>query len=143
MYADDTSLAYSAKNASDIFNIINYEQESLRKWLHNNRLSLNVANTTSMLIGTKTALQDKSSGEILETEFKIIEEINEQKTCVKYLVIQIDNQLKWEEHVASVSLKVSRAIEVITYTKIFRPTETLKLLFRRLVEPRLRLCCSF
>ena len=70
VYAEDTSLAYSAKNASDIFNIINYEQESLRKWLHTNRLSLTVANTTSMLIGTKTAMQDKSNGKYLRQSSK-------------------------------------------------------------------------
>ena len=52
MYVDDTSLAYSAKNDSDISNDMKYELDSLRKWLHSNTLSLNVAKTTSMLIGT-------------------------------------------------------------------------------------------
>ena len=47
MYADDTSLAYSAKSVSDISNVMNYELESLRKWLFSNKLSLNVAKTTS------------------------------------------------------------------------------------------------
>ena len=55
-----------------------------------------------MLIGTKKALQDKSNGEPLRTEFKISEELIEHSTCVKYLGIQIDNQLKWKYHVASV-----------------------------------------
>ena len=40
IYADDTSLAYSAKSASDISNVMNYELESLRKWLSGNKLSL-------------------------------------------------------------------------------------------------------
>ena len=52
---------------------------------------------------------------------KITEEFIEQKICVKYLVIQIDSQLKWKEHVASVSLKVSRAIGMIKYTKSSSP----------------------
>ena len=46
MYADDNSLAYSAKSVSHISNDMNYELESLRKWLHGNKLSLNVAKTT-------------------------------------------------------------------------------------------------
>ena len=83
MYADDTSLAYSAKNVTDISNVINYELESLRKWLHSNKLSLNVAKTTSLLIGTKNALQDKTNGELLKTEFRITGEFSEQKICVK------------------------------------------------------------
>ena len=36
MYADDTSLAYSAKSVSDISNVMNYELENLRKWLSGN-----------------------------------------------------------------------------------------------------------
>ena len=123
MYAEDTSLAYSAKSVSDIFSVMNYELESLRKWLSINKLSLNVAKTTSMLIGTRNTLQDKNNGELLKTEFKISEELIQQKTSVKYLGIQIDNQLKWKEHVASVSRKVSRAIGMIKYAKKILPQE--------------------
>ena len=57
------------------------------------------------------------------------------RTCVKCLGIQIDNQLKWKEHIASVSLKVSRAAGMIKYAKKLLPKETLKLLYRGLVEP--------
>ena len=85
MYADDTSLAYSAKNVSDIFNIMNYELESRRELLYSNKLSLKVAKTTSMQIGTKNALQDKSNGEPLRTECKITEEFIEHRTYVKNL----------------------------------------------------------
>ena len=107
MNADDTSLAYSAKNVNDIAKVINYELENLRKWLYSNKLSLNVVNTTSMLIGTKKALQVKSNGEPHRMEFRISGELIEQRTCVKYLDILIDNQLKWKDHVSSVSSKVS------------------------------------
>ena len=57
------------------------------------------------------------------------------RTCVKCLGIQIDYQLKWKEHVASVSLKVSRASGMINYAKKLLPEETLKLLYCGLVEP--------
>ena len=123
MYADDTSLAYSAKSVSDISKVLNCELEGHRKWLLSNKLSLNVAKTAYMLTGKRNALQDKSNGELLWTNFKISEELIDQETCVKYLGIQIDNQLKWKEHVASVSLKVSRAIGMIKYAKKFFCTE--------------------
>ena len=94
-----------------------------------------------MQISTRNALQDKSNGELLRTNSSIPEERIEQMTCVTYLGIQIDSQLKWTEHVASVSLKVSRAMEMIKFAKKFLPTETLKLLYRGLIEPHLRFCC--
>ena len=105
-----------------------------------NKLSLNVAKTTSMPIGTRNVLQDKNNGELLKTEFKISEELIEQKISLKYLGIQINNQLKWKEHV--VSLKVSRAIGMIKYAKKIPPPGPLKLLYRGLIEPDLRFCCS-
>ena len=83
MFDDNTSLAYSAKNVSDIFDVMNYELESRRELLYSNTLSLKIAKTTSMLIGTKNALQDKSNREPIRTECKITEEFIEQRTCVK------------------------------------------------------------
>jgi len=70
MYANDTSLAYSAKNVSDILIFMNYELKSFRKWFHSNILSLNVAKTTPLLLDKKNALQDKSNGGQFRTEFK-------------------------------------------------------------------------
>ena len=73
---------------------MNYELQSLSKCLYSNRLSLNFAETTSMLIATKNALQDKNNEELLNAEFKISEELFVLKTYVRYLSIQNDNQLK-------------------------------------------------
>ena len=53
LYADDTILAHSAKDSKDITSAMNTELEILKVWLHGTKLSLNVAKTTSMLIGTK------------------------------------------------------------------------------------------
>ena len=52
MYADNTSRAHSAKDVKDITSTMNIELENLMVWLHSNKLSINVAKTTSMLIGT-------------------------------------------------------------------------------------------
>ena len=49
--------------------------------------------------------------------------------------------LKWKEHVAPVSVKVSRVAGMIKHAKKFLPTETSKLLYRELTEPHLRFCC--
>ena len=59
-YTDDTCLACSAKNGSNISIVMIYELESLGKWLHSNKLSLNVARSASMLMGTKNSLADKA-----------------------------------------------------------------------------------
>ena len=42
MYADDTSISFTAKSVDDLNMTLNKELDSLRKWLLGNKLSLNV-----------------------------------------------------------------------------------------------------
>ena len=87
MYADDTSLAYASSNINDITKSMNAELENLRKWLHGNKLTLNVAKTRSMMIGTNRKLHESDIGELIPAHFKISGESIEQKRSVKYLVL--------------------------------------------------------
>ena len=94
MYTDDTSLAHSAEDVKDITSTMNIELKNLKVWLHGNKLSLNVAKTASMLIGTRHTINDKVTTEALRANFVISGEPIEQKPSVKYLGIYIDNKLK-------------------------------------------------
>ena len=46
MYADNTSLAHSAKDLKDIASALNAELENLKLWLHCNKLSKNLGKRT-------------------------------------------------------------------------------------------------
>ena len=46
-------------DVKDITSTMNTELENLKVWLHGNTLALNVAKTTSMLIGTQHIINDK------------------------------------------------------------------------------------
>ena len=94
MYADDTSLAYASNSIDDITKAMNTELESLKKWLHGNKLTLNVTKTTSMIIGTNRKPHESNSGELIQAHFKTSGEAIEQKTSVKYLGVILDNQMK-------------------------------------------------
>ena len=142
MYADDTSLAYASNSIDDITKSMNAELENLRKWLHGNKLTLNVAKTTSMITGTNRKLHQSNRQKLIQAHFKISGEAIEQKTSVKYLGVILDNQMKWKDHISLVSSKVSRAIGMIKYAKKVLPTNLLKMLYLGLVEPHFRYCCS-
>ena len=98
MHADDTSLAYSSNGTDDITTSMNAELENQRKWLHANKLTLNIAKTTSTIIGTNRKLHQSNSEELIQTHFKISGEAIDQKTYVKYLGVILDNQIKWKDH---------------------------------------------
>ena len=142
MYADDTSLAHSAKDVNEITSTMNSELEHLKVWIHGTKLFLNVAKTTSMLIGARYTMNDKITAEPLRKNFVISGEPIEQKSSVKYLGVHLDNKLKWKDHIKAVASKVTRAIAVIRHTKKFIPIYTPKLMYQGLVEPHFRFCCS-
>ena len=141
MYADDTSLAHSAMGVKHITSTMNIELENLKVWLHGNKLFLNVAKTTSMLIGTRHIINDKSTTEPLRAKFVISGEPIEQKPSVKYLGVHIDNKLKWKDYLKDTA-KVTKYIAMIRHTKKLIPKHTLEVLYPRLVESHFRLCCS-
>ena len=82
-----------------------------------NKLTLNVAKTTSMITGTKRKSHQSNSWELIQAHFKIAGEAIEQKTFDKYLGAILDNQMKWKDHINLLSSKVSKAIGTIKYAK--------------------------
>ena len=141
VYADDTSLIYSDVKLNNLTQVISTELEKIKDWLQGNKLSLNIDKGTSMIIGTKRKLTDEN-GENLLPNFTLDGEPIQHKNATKYLGVQIDNQLKWKDHIFQVSSKVVRAIGYIKYARKFLPRETLRMLYLGLVEPHFRYCCS-
>ena len=86
MYADDTSVAHTSSSINDITKSINAELENLIKLLHGNKLTSNVANTTSMIIGKNRKLDQSNNRELIQAQmyFKILGEAIVQKRSVKY-----------------------------------------------------------
>jgi hypothetical protein len=60
LFADDTHLTASANSMTDLDTAVNSDLENLRKWLIANKLSLNVAKTEFMLIGSKPMIKNIS-----------------------------------------------------------------------------------
>ena len=141
MYVEDTSLAYASSIVDNITKSLNGELESLRKWLHGNTLTLNVAKTPSMIIGTNRKLHQSNSGELIQAHFKILAEAIEPKKSIKYVGANLDNQIKWKDHIILIASEVSRAIGRTKYAKKVLPSNLL-MLYSGIVEPHFRYCCS-
>ena len=57
LYADDSVLLVSGKDPSDIAESLSTELESCRQWLIDNKLSLHLGKTETILFGTKNKLK--------------------------------------------------------------------------------------
>ena len=56
MYADDTSISIAASSLPELELALNTELANLHEWLNVNKLSLNIAKTELMLIGSRQRL---------------------------------------------------------------------------------------
>ncbi len=67
MFADDTNISFSSNNLSDLENLMNFDLQNLNRWLIANKLSLNVAETEFMVIGSRQRLATIDDPELLRS----------------------------------------------------------------------------
>ena len=89
MFADDTNLTLSAKTLTEL--ALTPELNNLSCWLKANKLSLNVAKTELMIIGSRQRL----SAQCDDVEIRIDDQIIKRVDHTKSLGLTIDAQLSW------------------------------------------------
>jgi hypothetical protein len=57
MFEDNTSVSYAADSVDELQNVLNSELKSLHNWLMENRLSLNIAKTEFMTVGSRQKIR--------------------------------------------------------------------------------------
>ena len=142
MYADDTSISYSSKNMEDINQTLSSELGHLKQWQQGNKLSLNVLKTQALVVGSKPNIKKITENVVDTPQFLIGDAQVENVDQTKYLGVIIDKNLNWAEHIKSVRTKVSRGIGFLKYSRKFLPRNTLSKMYRGIVEPHFRYCCS-
>ena len=79
IYADDTSLVYTISSIDDVVKSMIAELEDLAKLLHGNKLTLTVAETTSMITATDRKLHESNIRELMQAHFKTLRKAIELK----------------------------------------------------------------
>ena len=139
LFADDTNLTASANSVTDLEAAANSDLENLRKWLIANKLSLNVAKTEFIIIGSKSMTKNISNPHPnVFTENKQIKQVYECKT----LGVKIDQHLSWKGNTDEIRKKVSAGISAIRRIKPFVDQETLILIYNAIVRPYFDYCCE-
>ena len=64
MYADNTAMYTSCKNVTELKRVSNNDLCNVSNWLARNKLSLNVAKTDLIIIGSKQRLSRINDGEL-------------------------------------------------------------------------------
>ena len=142
MYADDTTISYSSNSIDDLNDNLNRNLNCLKQWLRGNKLSLNVIKTQAMVLGSRPNLKKIPEGKVQSPSLAIGDAQIESVEKTKYLGIQLDQHLFWDEHTRFLRVKASRAIGFLKYAKRILPQETLGQTYSGIVEPHFRYCCS-
>ena len=137
MYADDTTLSVSGKNAQDISNKLTCDLESIVKWLNVNDLVLNTDKTHIMLIGTAGRLRtvDDKDFAVFVSGKKL-----ERLKKAKCLGVIVDEQLKWHDQVNNIVQRVFCKLSLIRRLKPFLDCDTLNFIFKAFVQPIFDYC---
>jgi hypothetical protein len=139
MFADDTNLLSSfcdfkineSENMSTLNERINAELSKVYDWLCVNKLSLNITKTKGMIFSFKQkTISELPKLNINNIEIGYVDDF-------KFLGININRNLSWQNHINYIANKLSRTNGVLCRLKNTLPTKILQMLYSALFQPYL------
>ena len=137
LYADDSCLTVTHKDVKYIEETLNNNLSSLCDWLVDNKLSIHLGKTESILFGTRNSL-NKTNLVNIKYESQNIE----QKQKVKYLGIILDDNLTGKSMVDSILTKINAKLRFLYRKRKFLDNDTRRLLCNSLIQPHYDFACS-
>ena len=138
MYADGTSITIPGENSHELQTTMQGELSALNLWLKVNKLSLNVAKTEFMIVGSRQKLDAVADNHCinLKIEGKIIKRVDHAKSLGLY----IDKNLSWSKHIEEISKKISSGIGALKRIRPFISQNIAVQIYKALIEPHFEYC---
>ena len=137
LYADDSALLISGKDPKKIAEELSKELSSCRNWLIDNKLSFHLGKTEAMLFGTRYKLNNVNSFEVICNN-----EVIKNVKSVKYLGLQLDDDLSGESIVNEITKKVNSRLRFLYRYKDYLSTESRITLCNALIQCHFDYSCS-
>ena len=133
----DSTLLLSGKNPAVIQNTLSIELNAIRGWLEENKLSIHLGKTESILIASKIQLARTDSLKISCGSVAI-----ESKSKITYLGLTFDNDMSFSSMGNSVIKKVNAKLKFLYRKSAFFGTNERKLLCSALANPHFEYACN-
>ncbi len=65
LYADDTAISVSSNNVEQLVTSLNVKLQDAASWMHENRLTLNMTKTKTMLFGTHQSIPKTRGAKVM------------------------------------------------------------------------------
>jgi hypothetical protein len=134
LFADDTSLFYSAKDLNHNITELNSSLTEVLDWCNRNKLTLNIDKTHYILIKN---YQNKFS---LVNDVKMGETVLSEVDSIKFLGVTLDKTLNWSIHINNLRLQILKVSGLIYHVSSFMPTSVLITLYNALVNSKIVYC---
>ena len=131
LFADDANIFYASKDLNEIEVVMNEEFQNILKFCNANKLSINMKKTNFMLIS--------SPNKVLSKNVRLLN--IEQKKCIKYLGIYMDEHLTWKDQITHVTSKISKNLGIFYKLRKYLNVHMLRQLYYTLIYPYLNYGC--
>ena len=137
LYADDSAILVSGTDPKIISHILSNELDNANKWLIDNKLSLHLGKTESILFGTKKKLASVNNFHIQcnNTSIKSVKNVS-------YLGLTLDNTLSGDCIVTNIIKKSSSRLKFLYRYKEILNESSRKILSSALIQCHFDYCCS-
>ena len=132
-FADDNTLSAMAENKEEVLNILSQESELAVNWFKENMMIVNPGKFQSMILDKKDKNTDSIELEICGYKIKTSE-------SVKLLGINIDNKLKFDNHVSNLCKRASMQLNAIYRLKQYMGKKQLEVLINSFVYSNFNYC---
>ena len=133
-FADDTTILTNGQTLEEATERMNLAVENVDKWFKANKLNLNPSKTRYMIFNCKT-----TESNLVKIGNEYIERVGDtsKEKSFKLVGIQIDEKLKWVEHINYIAKKINYANYGLTRIAKTLNMENKKLLYSGLIHSHL------
>lgn len=136
LYADDSALMVSNKNKAVIESRLSMELENVSQWLSENRLSLHIGKTESILFSTSRKQKNQEGFKV-----QLGSSVVTSTKSVVYLGCTLDNTLSGESMSKKVVVKVNHRIKFLARNSKYLDRKALRALAGALVQCHFDYAC--
>lgn len=136
LFADDSTVVFSANNISSLENEINVTLQDIIHWLDDNSLLANLEKTKIMTF-------NPNNSDILNIDIKYNNNKIEHTNITKFLGLYIDSDLSWRSHSEHVTKKLSQFSYALHKLGKVANKETVLIAYKGNVEALLRFSLIF
>lgn len=135
LFADDTTLTFTARNILDLTSLCNSELVIFLDWASANKLTVNASKTTFNIVSNifNSAVHPTPPVYLNNSEIQL-------EQSIKYLGVFLDSRLKFIDHIDFTSRKLSKTAGILNRLKNIVPVSILKNLYYALAFPYLKYC---